>query len=593
MNGQTYRPVRKDYLKHIMKPRLLTILIALCALLTACASVPATDNPGAEASAPQPAPEKAVKKEPPADARPTPPEVMFHVFAGEVAGQHEDYSAAAKHYLNAARLSKDPAIAQLATQIALFAGEQQMARDAVARLLELSPQSARAHRTAAALALQYDQPEQAGVHLKRVIGLNQQDPGRAWLGIVQLLSQQENQALALDVMAQLAGSFPKNYHAAYAASLLAQHSGKTELAFQKADRALQLNPDWAQGYSWRGQIKANAGDYVAAVQDFERALELEPEQPEYRYHLAEAQRRAGDFDAAQATLAELPESPALLRTRAALALEAEDWALSQSFYRELLALEGYKQEARYFLGQLAEVQEHFEESLQWYEKVVGDRYRADARIREAVVLRELGRTEEALARLDALIAQGGDVGVEAIIAKAQFLVEKGQVAKAFGLYDQALTDRPDSTRLLYARGILAAEQDQVSRAEQDFRAILTREPDNAMTLNALGYTLANQTQRYEEALELISRALELTPEDPAVVDSMGWVQYRLGNYQAAEKHLRHALDLHFDAEVASHLGEVLWVSGQQEAARAVWQNALEQRPEQSETVHQTMERLTQ
>ena len=114
--------------------------------------------------------------------------------------------------------------------------------------------------------------------------------------------------------------------------------------------------------------------------------------------------------------------------------------------------------------------------------------------------------------------------------------------------------------------------------ESDLRKLISMEPDNAHAYNALGYTLADQTDRYQEALELIEKALELKPNDPFIMDSMGWVQYRLGNHQLAIDYLERAFDIREDAEIAAHLGEVLWIVGDRQRAEAVWNRALEQAP---------------
>ena len=121
--------------------------------------------------------------------------------------------------------------------------------------------------------------------------------------------------------------------------------------------------------------------------------------------------------------------------------------------------------------------------------------------------------------------------------------------------------------------------DRLQQAEADFRAVLKQDPDNARTLNALGYTLADRTDRYDEALALIEKALAQTPDDPAVIDSMGWVMFRLGRLQEAREYLQRAYDMTGDGEIAAHLGEVLWVMGDREAARALWEKARETAPD--------------
>lgn len=138
---------------------------------------------------------------------------------------------------------------------------------------------------------------------------------------------------------------------------------------------------------------------------------------------------------------------------------------------------------------------------------------------------------------------------------------------------------PDNADLLYARAMLAVSMDQIAQLERDLRLILVGNPDHVDALNALGYTLADRTERFDAAQAFIERALQLRPDDPAILDSMGWVLYRKGQSERAEPYLRRALEQGFDAEIAAHLGEVLWSLGRRDEAKEVWQHALDEAPE--------------
>lgn len=590
----------------IIIPAVASVVIASCAVTP---SEPRPSETPPETSTPQPAQDNAPGK-PGTEAAPgagagaestggqstralpTPPEVMFHVFAGELAGKHQNYAAAARHYLKAARISRDPAIARRAVRIAMFANDHKRALEAVTRLLELAPDNARAHRTAARLALKQKDWDGARAHLERMLALSTRSAMETWQRVAALLSLSGDEAKSLAVMAALVGDHPDVWQAHYAYSMLASHYLETEVAVAQASRALALNPDWGRGYNWRGRLLLSTQDYEAAARDFKKALALHPERKKARYHYAEVLRRMERYDQAQAVLKALPESAGLLRTRAVLAIEAKDWPLAEQLYRQMLTLDGYDPEARFFLGQLAEMRDRPEDALRWYRLVDGGKYEFQSRIRRAVVLNELGRLEDALAVLDHVIAEGGEWAVDARLAKAQLLAEHDRVTDAFSVYDQGLAKNPGNTRLLYGRAILAAENDMVQRAERDFRKILEQKPNDAMTLNALGFTLADATTRYQEALDLIKQALEIKPHSAAIIDSLGWVHYRMGDYKLAEKKLRRALELKFDPQVAAHLVEVLWVTGQKDAARKVWHDALEKAPEESDVLEKTMERLT-
>ncbi|MNV76908.1 bacteriophage N4 receptor, outer membrane subunit [compost metagenome] len=139
--------------------------------------------------------------------------------------------------------------------------------------------------------------------------------------------------------------------------------------------------------------------------------------------------------------------------------------------------------------------------------------------------------------------------------------------------------------------MLAEKRNDLAQLEKDLRFIIEREPENAMALNALGYTLADRTTRYDEAKQLVEQAHKLNPEDPAILDSLGWVNYRMGNLDEAERLLRQALQEFPDHEVAAHLGEVLWARGKQAEARKVWADALQKQPD-SAILRDTLQRLT-
>ena len=160
--------------------------------------------------------------------------------------------------------------------------------------------------------------------------------------------------------------------------------------------------------------------------------------------------------------------------------------------------------------------------------------------------------------------------VRIYLAHEELLRDAGRLEDAYALLNAALADLPDDVELLYARGLITAQMDMLDVHERDMRRLIELKPDHAHAYNALGYTLADRTTRYEEARALIEKALSLKPNDPFILDSMGWVHYRLGNRDQAHDYLQQAIDLRLDPEIAAHLGEVLWMMDRHEEARAVW-----------------------
>ncbi len=175
--------------------------------------------------------------------------------------------------------------------------------------------------------------------------------------------------------------------------------------------------------------------------------------------------------------------------------------------------------------------------------------------------------------------------------EAETLSANKQDERAWRVLQQALLQYPDDLNLLYTRAMQAEKRNDLAQMEKDLRLIIKRDPDNAMALNALGYTLSDRTTRYAEAKALIEQAHQLNPEDPAVLDSLGWVNYRLGNLDEAERLLRQALERFPDQEVAAHLGEVLWHNGKQREAKQIWGKFLKEQPD-SPTLRSTIKRLT-
>jgi tetratricopeptide (TPR) repeat protein len=169
--------------------------------------------------------------------------------------------------------------------------------------------------------------------------------------------------------------------------------------------------------------------------------------------------------------------------------------------------------------------------------------------------------------------------VQLALAEEQMLRDAKQNVEAFDVLSRALAELPDNVDLLYARALVAEKLNRIEVAEKDLRRILKKDPKNPNALNALGYTLADRTSRYTEALALIEQALALKPDDPFILDSLGWVHYRLGNHAEAVRHLRAAFDKRADAEIAAHLGEVLWVTGDRNGAESIWKNALQLTPD--------------
>ena len=274
-----------------------------------------------------------------------------------------------------------------------------------------------------------------------------------------------------------------------------------------------------------------------------------------------------------------------------MCLEGKAWDEAEGYLQTLIERDSHVDAAHLNLGRIAEERNDPQGALIEYAQVGPGNDYLPAQLRQADILISHGRGTEASAKLAAARDEQPDYAIQLFLIEAETLSANNQTNRAWDVLQQALKQYPDDLNLLYSRAMLAEKRNDLPQLEKDLRAIIAREPDNAMALNALGYTLSDRTTRYAEAKALIQQAYDINPDDPAVLDSLGWVNYRLGNLNEAERLLRQALDRFPDQEVAAHLGEVLWANGKQREARQIWAKFLKDNPE-SPILRKTVLRLT-
>ena len=304
------------------------------------------------------------------------------------------------------------------------------------------------------------------------------------------------------------------------------------------------------------------------------------------------QNRMGEAKVQFASLVEqYPEDDELRFSLALVCLEGKAWDEAEGYLEELIERDSHVDSAHLNLGRIAEERNDPETALTQYALVGPGNDYLPAQLRQADILISHGRGTEASKKLAAARDAQPDFAIQLYLIEAETLSANNQTDRAWNVLQQALKQYPDDMNLLYSRAMLAEKRNNLEQMERDLRAIIQREPDNAMALNALGYTLSDRTTRYAEAKALIQQAYDLNPDDPAVLDSLGWVNFRLGNLDEAERLLRQALERFPDQEVAAHLGEVLWANGKQREAKKIWGTFLKENPD-SPTLRKTILRLT-
>ncbi|MDH5394992.1 MAG: tetratricopeptide repeat protein, partial [Gammaproteobacteria bacterium] len=261
-----------------------------------------------------------------------------------------------------------------------------------------------------------------------------------------------------------------------------------------------------------------------------------------------------------------------------LALQMNKPAKAEEYFLQLLEDNKHTDEAKYYLAQSYELQNKFDQAIKWYKKNTESQYEFEAELRIALILAKKGNISEARLHLQNMSPDSLDKELRVYLTEGEILNEVKQYAEAFKLYSSALEQLENNSRLLYARALTAEKLNYIEIAVKDLQSIVQREPENAQALNALGYTMVDKTEQIEKGFDYIKQALKLSPNDPSIMDSLGWAYYRLGQYDDALKYLKLAFEQLKDAEVAAHLGEVLWVAGDRDAAQAIWDSALQQAP---------------
>ncbi len=496
--------------------------------------------------------------------------------SAEFALGNGDLATAAEDYAQAARLSDDPAIAQRAVRVAMAARHWKAVRELLTRWQKLSPDDHGLIRARAEVALHDGKTDLAYAELHKLV----EKPGdRGWRTVVGVLidspdKQQADEVLRRLAQADLLGDASKTW---IAISQLAVHVGDLKLARSLADEAVKRFGD-ALVYTWAAQLRFRSSDSRGALDLFKQALRRYPKNAHLRRSYALMLGQLGKYDEAALVLAAGPQNDDSYAARAAFAARAKNKRLVADLYRELREQKSGRDGARLnLLGELAEMQKRNAEALKWYRQVPeNDDQWFPSQLRRAILLDKTGRRKQALSLIHQLQARSGDdrkqLG-DAYLLEAELLNEHKQGEAAVLVYDRGLEALPDDPRLLYARAILNDDLDHVDAAVRDLRRLVKLDPNNADALNALGYTLADRTRHEAEALTLIEKALALKPGEPAIIDSLGWVQYRMGHLKEAVKQLRTAYAKQPDPEIAAHLGEVLWKSGQKSEARKIWEQA--------------------
>ncbi|MDP1643876.1 MAG: tetratricopeptide repeat protein [Thiobacillus sp.] len=523
--------------------------------------------------------------------QPLTPEILFKFLVAEVAGQRGAIGVAQSTYLDLARQTKDPRIARRAAEVAMFARDQAGALEATRLWAAAEQDSERAQQTLAALLLNAGSLDEAEPILRTLL---KADSANGFLHLSALMGKMRDTQAALALVERLAIDYPALPEARFAVAQAAASAGHFEAAVAVLQQADSLRPGWEPAALLRAQIlaKTSRPDALAFMRDF---LAIHPGAREVRLAYARALVNASQFTEARAEFTRLtgdfPRNAEVSFAAGLLSLQMGDVEVARDLLTQTLEYNPRDPDTvQYYLGQVAEQMKQPEAAAAHYVEVRTGNYLVPARARQAALLARAGKLDEARALLAATRGENDAQNVRLIQAQAELLRDSKEHTAAFEVLSEGLKRFPDSADLLYDRAMVAEKLDKLDVLEADLRRVIVLRPDDAQAYNALGYTLADRTNRLAEAIGLLDKALSLAPEDPFILDSVGWAQYRSGNLARAQEYLERAYKVRPDPEIAAHLGEVLWARGQRDEAGKLWQTSLQTHP-QNEVLLETQRRL--
>ena len=526
---------------------------------------------------------KVPKRPRPSDypVAPFPKDALYQLLVAEVAGYRGEYSTALEKYVDMALKTRDAGVAKRAAMLAVYLKRYEEALTTSKIWVEQEPDSIEARRYLSEQLLRIGDMEQAIVHMEAIKNLGGLANFESFAYSAANMDDKGREVL-LEAMSRMLAEYPGDEQLMFSKAVLLEQSGQLEEALQLANQLLVSKKDINVIV-----LKVNALKDLLRTDEalifLESTLEELADKRRlrliYARMLFEAERLVDAEKQYEQVHQQAPNDSDILFALALISMEQGKDESAKGYLNQMIRFNRRANEAHYYLGSIADKNDEIPQAISEYKMVGPGREYLAAQVRIAALLADQDRLDDARAHLENQRANNPERYNRLVMIEGQLLSERGHEAEFFELLETVIQKQPENVELLYFRAMTGQSLGRLDVLEQDLLRVIEIDPGNADAMNALGYTLADQTDRHDEALILIERALEIKPNEAAFIDSLGWVQYRLENYKDAVTNLRKALSLFDNDEVAAHLGEVLWVSGEQQEARNVWQKALDARPD--------------
>ncbi|ABC28576.1 FOG: TPR repeat [Hahella chejuensis KCTC 2396] len=518
---------------------------------------------------------------------------LLDLLTAEIAGQRGQVDMLLQNYLKVARETRDIGVIRRALNAAQYIKDDAAMTEMTLLWTEVEPDNVDAHQLAAFQLIKQKQYPEALSHMEQVLELEGPTTFDRLAVHAKNLTDEEKKEL-LNLYKKILERHPENGELMYGYAVLQEINGMEEAALASTDPLLKTSPDNPAVIALRARLLKSVKGVDVSLAYLKKQYAKHPDEVQVGALYARTQIEAHNFDAAQSIYKELmnrfPNTPHLKLSYALVSLENQHIQEARKHLEELVKQGQHLNEAHFYLARIADQEDRVEDAIQHYQNVTRGGHYFNALARSAYLLIRSGRQSEAEAAFTEARENLPSQASQLWELQINLMLELDDLDAALKFSNQAVEEYPEDLQLLYARAMLKDRMGLLQGMEDDLRHIIALDPDNAVALNALGYTLADRTERTQEAYNLINKALELDPGNPAILDSMGWVLFRLGKSGEAVGFLQEAYSKFPDPEVASHLGEVLWSLGRQDDAKNIWREALNTKPDH-QLLNETLKRL--
>ena len=556
--------------------RLLPVLALI--LLNSCADSPAKPSDSKESVAPVKALEVKEKVKQKVQKSSIDPEILYTLLTAELAGQRGQYDIALDGYMEVAKRTQDPKFSERAVMIAMYVKNSNKTKEALNLWLRQDPKNLSARKIAALLALRTGNKSEATEHLNAMIVFDSAGFESALLELTDVIEKEGRVDIIGDVLDDLSKQHKDKAEIYFIQSLLALQKKDKNLAETKIQQALRLKPDWEKALILQAQIAVFSGDLDKAKLLLSDASDKYPENSKINRMFAQILIKTGGYKEAIEVYQKIilidPKDVESQFAEGLVYLQLDQDQQAQDIFKKMLDQPDWRYQACFYLGKIEEKQGHLKKALSWFDQVIDGPFVFDASVSAISLLQKERRLEEANSRLSLLQIKFPKQKLRLVLVQADLYNQQKKYEEALAILTNGLIDFPDQKELLYTRALIAERINKFDMAEIDLKKILEIDPNNVEALNALGYTLLNNPSRYAEAEKFLGKALALEPNEAVIIDSYGWLQFKLGNFEVALKYLQQAYEKQPENEIAAHLAEVLWVLDRKDEAKKIFNKAI-------------------